>query len=192
MVYDRISTISDRAVGSGGLFVIDGLFDEGQISFYFESFRRLKFVRNETASEETQAHKSLNCNLDLEFLRKNPVFKYFIDTIIDQSRMLFPEKEWVLDRVHCNCQFSDDLQYIHHDIPGGLTALYFVNDRWPGDWMGETLFYDAEREATHAVSFKPGRLLVFDADMLHRGGLPSPDCSDPRLSVAFKFYAGGT
>ena len=53
--------------------------------------------------------------------------------------------------------------------------------------QGETVFYDRAGEPFHAVAPKPGRLLLFDGGIVHRGGVPSRKCFEPRLSVAFKF-----
>ena len=73
------------------------------------------------------------------------------------------------------------------DIVPGVTALYFANPEWQDDWQGETVFYDRAGEPFHAVAPKPGRVLVFDGGIVHRGGVPSRKCFEPRLSVAFKF-----
>ena len=52
---------------------------------------------------------------------------------------------------------------------------------------GETIFYDHAGEPHTAVAPRPGRVLVFPADVVHRGGVPSRKCFSARLSVAFKF-----
>ncbi len=69
----------------------------------------------------------------------------------------------------------------------GITALYYANPDWNEHWLGETIFYDEERQPVHAVGVKPGRLAIFHSNILHRAGVPSRECFEPRLSVAFTF-----
>jgi hypothetical protein len=53
--------------------------------------------------------------------------------------------------------------------------------------MGETIFYDSHSEPVYAVLPMPGRVVVFGADILHRGGVPSRECVEAKRSLAFKF-----
>jgi hypothetical protein len=55
--------------------------------------------------------------------------------------------------------------------------------------MGETIFYDLQAEPIYAVFPKPGRVVVFAADILHRGGIPSRECAEARRSLVFKFLS---
>ena len=75
----------------------------------------------------------------------------------------------------------------HIDPPGGITALYYANPEWKEQWLGETIFYDEQRQPVHAVGVKPGRLALFHSDILHPAGVPSRECFEPRLSVVFTF-----
>lgn len=73
-------------------------------------------------------------------------------------------------------------------VPGAgeLTALWYVCGRWDFEWGGETVFFDANRDARAAVSPKPGRLAVFDAEILHVGRSPNRICQPPRDTLAIK------
>ena len=104
-----------------------------------------------------------------------------VAALVDEARPVF------LARVHCNNQPYGDLQRPHVDIPQGVTALYFANAEWQRDWQGELIFYDRNDEPLQAVAPRPGRVVIFPGDLLHRGGVPSRVCFQPRLSVAFKF-----
>ena len=95
-----------------------------------------------------------------------------------------------LARVHSNLHLYGDLQFPHLDLKGGVTAVYFANPEWEEKWQGETIFYDDRREPLYALAPRPGRLAVFQADILHRAGVPSRECFRPRISVAFKFVPG--
>ena len=75
----------------------------------------------------------------------------------------------------------------HCDIPVGVTALYFVNSEWRDEWDGETLFY-AHGEAVSAVAMRPGRVVIFPGNMLHRAGVASRRCTVARRTLAYKFH----
>lgn len=91
-------------------------------------------------------------------------------------------------RVHVNCIQPGDDRYPHIDDSTGrvVVAVYFANDAWQPDWMGElTFFHDGE--AALAVAPRPGRVVVFDGTLLHRGGVPLSGCPDVRYAIAHKF-----
>jgi len=74
----------------------------------------------------------------------------------------------------------------HQDCesPRCLTFLYYANLRWSSDWGGETIFYDDQWDARFAVTPRPGRLVLFHADLRHRTGVPMRDCPQSRLTVS--------
>lgn len=91
-------------------------------------------------------------------------------------------------RVHVNCIQPGDDRYPHIDDSTGrvVVAVYFANDDWQSDWMGELTFFDGD-EAAQVVAPRPGRVVVFDGTLLHRGGVPLPGCPDVRYAIAHKF-----
>ena len=91
-------------------------------------------------------------------------------------------------RVHLNCVQPGDPRYPHVDDTTGrvLVAVYFANARWEERWAGELTFFE-DGEPLYAIRPKPGRVLVFDGNVLHRGGVPSSDCPDVRYALACKF-----
>jgi SM-20-related protein len=92
-----------------------------------------------------------------------------------------------LQRVYLNMNLFGDHQFAHTD-GRGWTALLFGNAEWHEDWGGEILFYPGDHDDyAFAVSPKPGRMLIFDGRILHRGGVPSKLFHGPRMSVAIKF-----
>jgi hypothetical protein len=92
-----------------------------------------------------------------------------------------------LERVYANFNLFGDFQFTHDD--GDVwTALVFVNSRWNQDWGGEFLIYeDGEQPIALAVPVRPGRMVIFDGQLEHRGGVPSKFCVEARISVAIKF-----
>lgn len=112
----------------------------------------------------------------------------FTRPFIDLAYLVFPDRELRLERCHFNLHLYGDLQFPHTDgPPGSVTALVFANKVWEPKWMGETIFYEAPDEPTIAVAPRPGRVVIFDGDILHRGGVPQRECFQPRLSFALKF-----
>lgn len=90
-------------------------------------------------------------------------------------------------RIYSNFNLHGDFQFAHEDGPG-WTALYFVNSEGEEDWGGEfTLYFDDELDLGYTVLPKPGRLVIFDGMIVHRGGVPSKLCYEPRISLAIKF-----
>jgi SM-20-related protein len=179
--------ITRRPLDSGAVYVVDGLFPPDIVAMLDQAFAMLAFTRSEYSTENDKTYLSLNHNFSPEGFTRNPVMRMFHQRIVAQTMKLFPGREWRLDRVHCNAQSYGDMQYAHPDLTGGLTALYYVNSDWQDHWHGETLFHGRSGEPEVAVALKPGRTVIFEADVIHRGGLPSRICMEQRLSVAFKF-----
>lgn len=92
-----------------------------------------------------------------------------------------------LRRVYLNLNLFGDFQFAHTD-GDGWTALLFANARWEEDWGGEIIFYPEGQDAyCYAIYPRPGRMLVFDSTLYHRGGVPSKFFHGPRMTVAIKF-----
>lgn len=53
------------------------------------------------------------------------------------------------------------------------TLMYFVNSKWQKKWGGPFQILDPEtQEVINEIDFVPGRLIYFDAGLLHRGLAP--------------------
>lgn len=90
-------------------------------------------------------------------------------------------------RVYANFNLHGDFQFAHEDGEG-WTALYFVNSNWEEDWGGELLIYpNPDSGVAYAIEPRPGRMVIFDGMIRHRGGVPSKLCFDARISLAIKF-----
>jgi Rps23 Pro-64 3,4-dihydroxylase Tpa1-like proline 4-hydroxylase len=177
------------------IFVVDGLFDEAFIHMLHPQMARLPFTLSDYDTEATRGV----LHWKYEFQQgRNPalplldaLMKELIEKVGTTSEALLAPREIKLRRMHCNMHCYGDFQSPHTDLPGGATALYFANPRWESDWMGELVFYE-DGEPLYAVAPKPGRLVIFDAEILHRGGVPSRFCPQGRISMALKFEASDT
>lgn len=69
-----------------------------------------------------------------------------------------------------------------------LVVLYYANPEWAPHYHGETNFYNFNgTEIEYAVSFKPGRIVVFDAKLPHSIRPQSSAGPDYRFTIAFTF-----
>ena len=174
-------------IGDNAVFVVDSLFDEQLVRMAHHFLSRLEFTLSDYDTEETKHTRHWKHELYLNNLPTIPVLPALISRIVTVTTEMHNSRKLRLKRIHCNVHLYGDLQYPHTDLKPGVTALYFANPYWEVNWMGETVFYNREGEPLYAVIPKPGRLLVFDGEIAHRGGVPSRECFEPRISLALKF-----
>ncbi len=181
--------VSVRQLDGRSIFVVDGLVQPDVVEVIYRSLRSLSFDLADYDTESTAEVQHWLHEFEPSLFKANPIFGTWFDLIVTKTQELFPANRLSLCRVHCNSHLYGDLQHAHRDVTPGVTALYFGNAKWIDDWQGEVLFYDLAGEPHQAVAPKPGRVVLFPGDILHRGGVPSRKCFEPRLSVAFKFAA---
>jgi hypothetical protein len=167
------------------IIVIDGLLTHDQIATACGAFSKLSFSLCDVDGEDTKYARHWKAEWPAKRVAAIDFFRLVEETV----GRIYGAYQLELVRVHCNLHMYGDLQFPHVDCSEheGVTALYFANATWEREWMGETIFYDSSGDAEYAVAVKPGRLLIFDGNILHRGGVPNRECFEPRLSVAFKY-----
>ena len=170
-------------IGGRPLFIIDDCFRRDQIADIYRFVRDLPYRLDDYDTAGTAGVRHLKAELPLTLAETAPGFK----DCVRIAHELLVRPPVGLDRVHANMMLHGDLQHPHTDIPDGVTAIYYANPEWQESWAGETLFYDAAREPIHVVAPRPGRLAIFHSEILHRAGVPSRVCFEPRITVAFKF-----
>ncbi len=181
--------VNRRLVDDQPIYVVDGLFAPDVVRMIHETCRNLPFALDDYDTEATSDILHWKYEFEPERLSAFPLFRRWHDTIVAHTCGLFGERTLSLRRVHCNKHPQDDVQLVHHDIDPGVTSVYFINPDWRDEWQGEMIFYGRNGEPHSAVSPRAGRVVTFPGGLLHRGGVPSRLCPDPRLSVAFKFSA---
>lgn len=187
MTTDSQVLVCAREVDGRSAYILDEIFQPDIIQMLYELLRRLPFSLTEFDTAATKQCRHWNYEFPLEALTADPVFRIWHGLIVAKTVELFPKVRVDLKRVHCNSHLYGDFQNAHTDLVPGITSLYFANSEWNDNWHGETILYNNSGEPIYAVAPKPGRLLMFAGDILHRGGVPSRACFEPRLSVAFKF-----
>lgn len=128
----------------------------------------------------------LQFELDVEDFKNHslyPTFKKIAQEICSC------EDVW-LERGFCNAFQYGDATFTHRDerkSGKGISMLCFLNTEWDSNWGGELLFFDEEYEAKITVSPKPGRVVAFMNDTLHRPGLPHRTCPEMRVTLNLRF-----
>jgi len=184
---NRSVIVSERQLDGRTIHVVDGLFDRAYVRVLHETFKALPFRRQEYSTEATKNVRHWSHEFGLDSLAVALPLRAWRDAIVSKTVELVAGRDVSLNRVHVNSQSYGDVQHAHQDVVSGVTSLYFANAEWAEDWDGELILYNREGEPFHAVAPRPGRLVVFAGDILHRGGIPSRTCLEPRLTVAFKF-----
>ena len=117
----------------------------------------------------------------------------YANAIMNEVREHFPGETFAIQRAYCNAISYGDMLYAHRDHPKrdsrDVTALLFVATEWKREWDGETIFFNDDGDAVHAISPRPGRLVLFRSAIEHRAGAPSRVCNRTRLTLALKLRA---
>ena len=92
-------------------------------------------------------------------------------------------------RLYSNCNPYGTNAYVHKD-DGDYTGVYYPATHWDTEWEGGTCFYEEDEnlnlDAIRYVSYKPNRLVIFPAQIPHRGMPVDRACTDPRYVIAMK------
>lgn len=180
-------TFRTRHLDERPLILIDGLFRPDFIKVLDDFLKSLRFSLADYDGEDSRHVLHWIHEFSLEDVTRHPLLNFLHSRISSATEEACAKPHIQLKRVHCNTSLYGDMQFPHRDITPGMTWLYYSNPVWQPNWMGETIFYDSRSEPVYAVFPRPGRVVVFAADILHRGGVPSRECVEARRSLAFKF-----
>jgi SM-20-related protein len=178
---ENLSPTRREKVRGFDLVVVDGVFTAAEVRGAARCFAACDFHKTESVkSEKDYTH-------DVHEMHGRVAFVDCITAIVER---VLPQFRLELYRAYCNRLRFGDVAFEHADSrTPSVTALYFANARWNDDWGGETMFYGVRDEPTVAVAPRAGRLVVFEGQLGHRGGVPSRLCREDRLSVAVKYWA---
>lgn len=153
---------------------------------YVAELAKMPFTRTEVARPETAGYKHWVSELRIEALLRQPIMALTHRAV---KGFAAPGTAYRPYRAYTNVAGYGDMLFTHVDcLPGlgELTALWYLCDRWDLEWGGETMFFDAQGDAVCAVTPRPGRLVVFDGDIVHVGRPPNRICYVPRYTFAIK------
>jgi len=172
-------TISGKKV-----FVFDDIFTDS----FVKSFAI--FLLKQDYKPRSSFDNELSVALEPGFIASLPAFPEVVTALMDHYQMRMaavPQAQSLLFAYAAAIRFGDS-SVIHQDVQCDdcLSFLYYGNIIWRGEWGGETLFYDDELSAVAAVSPRAGRLVLFNAGIHHRAGIPTRDC--PTFRYTFSLF----
>lgn len=180
--------VRELAVGTAArrAFIVDNLIEPAGLETLHVLYRNMDYRFADVDREDTGFSRHLVCYFDEDEYETNPAV----------ALLLAPAKAFLKDyqlaytcieRIYANFNLFGDFQFAHPD--GDVwTALFFINSVWNEDWGGELMLYeDGCQPIALSIAPKPGRMVLFDGEILHRGGTPSKYCLDARISLAIKF-----
>ena len=116
-------------------------------------------------------------------------FNEILDKILNLSIL---NNEYDCYRNIINAYKYSDVLSIHDDgVTNGfknITALIYGNNNWDANWGSETVFFDkigSDAEIIKSILPKPGRLVLFDANIPHTGRVPSSMFPNYRYSLVY-------
>ena len=178
----RSHTIDDRLIQ-----VYDELIRTEQVANFANVVMQLDYKRRPSFDRE------LSAAVDTELFRAAPFLFPVTEDIFGCMRGAFAltDPSVGLSHAYAAAISSDACGTIHTDTsdPQAITFLYYANSSWRAAWGGETVFYDREGDAVMAVAPRPGRLVAFHSNILHRAGIPHPDAPTHRYTVSVFYYA---
>ncbi len=178
-------TIS-REIGGRPLLIVDDLLSRDVARKVFEIFCNLPYRFIDADREDTDDFRHFAHYFDSGEWVENPILG-FLTSVAEHALASRGWEHEGISRIYANLTLSGDHQFIHTD-GHEWTALFFVAADWKEDWGGELTLYDPDAFApATSVLPKPGRMVLFDGEIPHRGGCPSRHCSAARISVAVKF-----
>lgn len=162
------------------IYILDGLFDQNVIDIIYKFCKSENYNWGDGDDARSNYSKRFKKMFNTQEIQ-NPIFDYFKDFF---SSML--NEDFVIERFYLNMNTFGEIHFPHIDSKTGYTGLYFANKEWEDDWRGYLYFYDNE-EAIRCIYPKPGRIVLFDGSLFHRGSAPSRICFEPRINLVFKF-----
>ena len=88
----------------------------------------------------------------------------------------------------CNCFRRSDKPNYHQD-PGKNSYMFYLNSEWKREWGAPTKFKSKKYHISRKVIPKPGRLVIFDAKLWHKGTSPNflmPSYIPGRFSIVLQ------
>ena len=173
--------------GDRTIHVYDDLFPEKTTVNFANVVSSLDYQRRESFDRE------LSTPIDADLFRSAPFLFPTTEALFDahaKSEFGVDDAGTTLSHVYAAAMDSSACGTVHRDIddPNAVTFLYYANLVWRGRWGGETTFYDDDMDAIYTVTPRPGRLVLFHSNILHRAGVPHPDTPTYRYTVSVFYY----
>lgn len=167
------------------IVVVDDAFPPAAIKEVTWLTHNVPFYRCQKDTHRTK-QRSMFVPFELERAQR----MLFMPTLLDLVRELFPTEQLEPYQATMHNNAYGDMSHPHKDRDDpGVTVLVYANAEWDIEWGGETLFYDSTGDAVVCVTPRPGRIVLFRANIMHRNGVPSRECYVERFAIALKLRA---
>jgi SM-20-related protein len=176
--------IQPMLVSGRELFVCDHFIDPTTVTAVGEYVKTLPYARSET-SLAGMAPTASSAEVP-----GTPLMADFMARLGRIAEEMFPGERFRPQRAYVNHSLYGDAYQMHRDL-SAVTVLYYANLFWETDWGGETIYFDDNNDAQIVVSPRPGRMVVSRGAILHRGTVPTRDCKQARLTIAYKLRLRG-
>jgi SM-20-related protein len=174
----------ELSVGTRKLLVFDDIFTDS----FIESFG--VFILRQDYQPRPSFDNELSAAMATEVVQSLPALPDVANALVahHHAEMTPAPGDQTLSHAYMAAMRFGDSSLLHHDVPchDCVTFLYYANLHWTGHWGGETIFYDDDLMAVAAVSPRPGRLLLFNASIYHRAGVPMRLC--PTFRYTFSMF----
>lgn len=180
-------TSTKFAIGKFRIWVFDNLLT-------LDHVKQLNLALKGSAYRRTEVATPASANIthhSVEFSAEQIQQLGLVKPTLFAMQQLEPGTVFNIHRQYCNACYFGDLLLPHRDaMPGqrDVTALWYLNSEWDMAWGGATQFFDEATATAISVLPRPGRLALFDGELLHVGLPPNRQCFEPRLTLAIKLF----
>ena len=185
------------------VYTIDGVFSPKECDEIYDEFLnpydRISAKREYSVSKNNPfwfcLHKGASdfgIGDNQKFISYTYRIKYFI------KKILKPDFPFQLERINTNIQYQYQDSPFHLDGLDGIvngvnvpkwtwTFLFFSSNTWNTEWGGEFICSTATKGVYRNISYIPGRCVLFNGHLEHRGSAPNCFSEMPRNTVAWTF-----
>mmetsp|Transcript_9292 Transcript_9292/g.16748 ORF Transcript_9292/g.16748 Transcript_9292/m.16748 type:complete len:286 (-) Transcript_9292:140-997(-) len=177
--------INASSVDGRMIFVVDGATTSAAVDDLYDFLRQTGFRRTNYATPNNKEFKHAICEHPIEEVSNTSLFR----AVMRLAQVCFPDMcPFVCHRVYTNSRLFGDVSFVHRDStsPGTVTALVYPNPEWAAELGGETLFYDEQGAIVETAEPAPGRIVIFNGSIWHKGSPPGRLLLGPRYTTAFK------
>lgn len=129
-----------------------------------------------------QSGMYIHSRLELEDLQQTGILQTIASTPSIKENIL----PTLFDFAVINLDTLGSMHYSHTHKNTNVLLIY-LNNNWPQEWGGETLFFDSDtgKEIEFACTPKPNRAIWFDGEIPH--SIRAPVCNEWRFSISLFF-----
>lgn len=167
----------------GKAYIIDDVLDYGTIRYVFNNISGMRY----TFTQMSEPHSNImNTRLAVHVDPDTEIYELLCDTSHKILKKFKMHKDFEISEMYVNMSDAMTTTLPHTDRPKGCwTLLYYPNYEWDIKWGGQTNFI-LDSEIVASVIPKPGRFILFEANLLHQATPPTFYSPYKRFTIAYK------